>query len=131
MLEKTFRAALAREFRALGCAAVPIESAVTPGFPDLVVAKSLTALVELKTVSTARSARPFGALFEPAQRAFYRAWWKTCAANLWVAVYDKRGDRAYALQLHPDHLAMPISEVLCHHFSGTVRAVAKFIGGQI
>lgn len=131
MTEKTFRAALLRELRACGCVAVPIESAVTPGFPDAVVAKCQTALVECKAIPTGWSLRPLARLFEKSQLAFYKTWWRTSAANLWLAVYDRRAKTAAAFRLHPDHLALPLCEVLGHHFSGTVKAAARLIGGSL
>jgi len=118
MLEKDFRARLVAELKIAGKEAFPVESATSPGFPDLVIAGFTTSLAELKVVATRASKATLHDLFEATQRAFQKRWWTTQAGGLWLALYDKHDEVYQALQLSPDMLDKPLGSVLGYGIMG-------------
>ena len=130
MYESTFRKNLVSALNKVGCYAIPIESATSPGFPDIVLGHWATALIECKVISSAMSQREFGKIFERNQLAFYHRWWRTQANNLWCAVYVEKMKRAHAFRLHPADFAQSISDAVATRFSGSVGDVAAYIGGN-
>ena len=130
MLEKHFRASLIKELGKVGVFAVPIESATSPGFPDIVAANHSIALIECKIIMSANSGRNFKMLFELNQLAFYHRWWRTGANNLWCAVYERKHKKTYTFRMHPDHFKLTIKEMLAQVTPGSTARAAAFIGGN-
>jgi hypothetical protein len=127
MLEKTFRAAFVKALNKAALFAVPIESAVTPGIPDILVANHSVALVECKVVASVNSKRKFAMLFELNQLAFYHRWWKTGANNLWCAVYAKKTRTSYLLRLHPAQFGYTVAAIVEPSPHGSVTKIADMI----
>jgi Holliday junction resolvase len=133
MLEKTFRSELVKELNKVGFYAMPIESAVTPGFPDVVVAGHSIAMIELKVVKTMSSKKLLSSLFEKNQLAFYKRWWKTTANNLWCAVYIENEKEICIFRLNPYHLMHSLSsiEVFCLCQQSSMKIIVGWLKNQI
>jgi hypothetical protein len=110
MLEKTFRKNLIAAMKQEGMEAVPIESSVTPGFPDMVVSNNTTALIELKVVPTFESKRLIESYFEKNQIAFYHRWWKTKSDNIWFIIYSEKEKSIICHKIHPLILKLKIGD---------------------
>lgn len=125
MLEKRFRADLIVALKEAGKEAFPIESAVTPGFPDMVVAGNVASLVELKVVPTRASKTTLHDLFEATQRAFQKRWWTTQAAGLWVAIHDEKDGEYQALALCPGLLDKTLAALTSYGITG--RSITELV----
>lgn len=125
MLEKKFRSNFIAELKKIGKEAFPIESATSPGFPDVVVAGFTISLFELKVVMTRASKTTVHDICEPTQRTFQRRWWTTQAAGLWLALYDEHDDVYQALQLAPLLLDKQLCAITSYGITG--RGVAELV----
>ena len=123
MLEKEFRKKIIAAANHSGIYAVPIESAVSNGFPDIVLSNHVTILVECKVVATRAGSKLFGSIFEKTQLAFYKNWWKTQSDNIWCAVYFKKEKQIGLLQLNPGYFKFKIKDVMFHITDKMVSAI--------
>lgn len=112
MLEKVFRAKLILALKKEGVFAVPIESAVTPGFPDIVTAHHTIALIECKVVRSFNSDRLLSGLFGKNQLAFYKRWWQTQGNNLWACILSEDTCQVLALPLGPGVLTKTLKHIV-------------------